>query len=211
MAVGSTETFPGPLCESHGISSLALGSSMGLITTLSKAGLTKGIALELNKFRSDNNFTWDDFYGWISELYSDDSSLPSLSVLRVSVGRIEKKAKELKRNKRLDKIQALKDETLINPSRSTQSKNDCESLQCVERLEELQSCSFKTQENKQKYLDDIRHCCIELLSLNVGLNNVDPIIRCVLKYVAGLEVDKLPHTSTLDVLRDEGSGMSAGN
>ena len=95
MAVGFTEEFPGPLCESHGISSLALGSS-GSLKTLSKAGLMKGIALELNKFRNENNFSWDDFYRWISELHGDDSSLPCLSVLRVSVGRVEKKAKELR-------------------------------------------------------------------------------------------------------------------
>ena len=39
-----------------------------------------------------------------------------------------------------------------------------------------------------KYTDDVRACVYELLSLNVGVRNVAPIIRCVLKNVAHMSV-----------------------
>ena len=43
-----------------------------------------------------------------------------------------------------------------------------------------------------KYTDDVRACVYELLSLNVGVCNVAPIIRCVLKNVAHKSVSRLP-------------------
>ena len=55
-------------------------------------------------------------------------------------------------------------------------------------------------------LDRIRHrvaywraCCYELLSLNVGVKNVKPVINAVLKGIAHKQVDRLPGRS---VLRD---------
>ena len=48
-----------------------------------------------------------------------------------------------------------------------------------------------------KFSDSIRQCCIELLSLNVGVRNVEPVIRSVLCNVAGVDVDRLPKYSTL--------------
>ena len=35
-----------------------------------------------------------------------------------------------------------------------------------------------------RYTDDVRACVYELLSLNVGVRNVGPVIRCVMKNVA---------------------------
>lgn len=43
-----------------------------------------------------------------------------------------------------------------------------------------------------KYKEDIRACVYELLSLNVGVKNVRPIIRCVLKNIAHKSVQRLP-------------------
>ena len=43
-----------------------------------------------------------------------------------------------------------------------------------------------------KYTDDVRACVYELLSLNVGVRNVAPIIRCVLKNVAHKSASRLP-------------------
>ena len=37
-----------------------------------------------------------------------------------------------------------------------------------------------------QYTDEVRLCCLELLSMNVGVNNVDPIIRSVLTGIAGI-------------------------
>ena len=45
----------------------------------------------------------------------------------------------------------------------------------------------------------MRQYCIELLGMNIDISNVEPIIRCVLKHIASLEVEvkELPHTATL--------------
>lgn len=48
-----------------------------------------------------------------------------------------------------------------------------------------------------KFNDSIRQCCIELLSLNVGVRNVEPIIRSVVHNVIGVDIDRLPKYSTL--------------
>ena len=43
----------------------------------------------------------------------------------------------------------------------------------------------------------MRLCSIKLLGMNVGISNVQPIIRCVLQHIASLEVKELPCTATL--------------
>lgn len=43
-----------------------------------------------------------------------------------------------------------------------------------------------------KYSDDVRACVYELLSLNVGVRNVGPIIRCVLHNISHQSIDRLP-------------------
>ena len=52
--------------------------------------------------------------------------------------------------------------------------------QIQERLDEVEQKHCKTKEHKQKYLDTVRQYCIELLSMNVGVKQVDPVIRSVL-------------------------------
>ena len=46
----------------------------------------------------------------------------------------------------------------------------------------------------QKFVDGVRQCCVELLSMNVATT---PVIRSVLLNVAGIEVGALPKSSTL--------------
>ena len=58
----------------------------------------------------------------------------------------------------------------------------------IQRIEELESHTFETKEHKRKYLDSVRQCCIELLAMNIGIRNVDPVIRCVLKHIVSIEV-----------------------
>ncbi len=48
-----------------------------------------------------------------------------------------------------------------------------------------------------KFEDGVRQCCIELLCMNVGVRNVEPIIRSVLFNCAGIDIDRLPKYSTL--------------
>ena len=60
------------------------------------------------------------------------------------------------------------------------------------RLNELDMKLLKTKEYKQLHLDNIRQCCLELLSLNVGIRQVEPVIRSVLKNIA-----KFNHTCSV--------------
>ena len=58
------------------------------------------------------------------------------------------------------------------------NERDC----LLKLVEELES---QTQRNTdKKYLDNVRQCCIELLAYS----NVDPVIKCVLKRIASIDV-----------------------
>jgi len=58
------------------------------------------------------------------------------------------------------------------------------SEQLCERLNEIDTKLLRTKEQKQLYRDNV--------SLNVGIRHVEPVIRSVLKNIAGYEVDELP-------------------
>ena len=63
----------------------------------------------------------------------------------------------------------------------------------IDRLEKKRLVTFE----HGKYSDGVRQCCLELLSMNVGVKNVDPIIRTVLSNIAGITVDRLPKYTTI--------------
>ena len=63
----------------------------------------------------------------------------------------------------------------------------------IDRLEKERLVTFE----HGKYSDGVRQCCLELLSINVGVKNVDPIIRTVLSNIAGITVDRLPKYTTI--------------
>lgn len=67
----------------------------------------------------------------------------------------------------------------------------------AERLTEIQSQKLRTKEHRQLYLDRVRQCCIELMSLNVGMKQIEPVIRSVLRHMVNMEVDTLPKPSSL--------------
>ena len=48
-----------------------------------------------------------------------------------------------------------------------------------------------------KYTDNVRACCYELLSLNVGVNNVVPIIKAVLQSFTDKVLDRMPSKTLL--------------
>ena len=77
-----------------------------------------------------------------------------------------------------------------------------------ERLQELDSYTSETKEHQRKCLDNVRQCCIGLLSLNVKIKNVDPIIRCVLKHIVSFEIKELPQTCTLTGMYAEMKGLA---
>ena len=75
------------------------------------------------------------------------------------------------------------------------------------RVNDLESACFETKGHKMKHLDNIRQCCMELLSLNVGVLNVEPIIWCVLKHV-GFSIKELPQKATLVRMLAEMKGIT---
>ena len=78
----------------------------------------------------------------------------------------------------------------------------------VQRISQLESNTFETKEDKRKYLDNVRQCCLELLGMNVGIKNVEPVIRCVLKHIASLEVKELPKPTSLVHMLTEMKGLT---
>ena len=65
-----------------------------------------------------------------------------------------------------------------------------------EHLDEIQSSTVQTKHG-QKFIDGVRQCCMDLLSMNVGTCQVEPVIRSVLRNIASLESSALPKPSTL--------------
>ena len=75
-----------------------------------------------------------------------------------------------------------------------------------ELLEERSGISRAVQtfdDKARTYKDTVRQCCMELMSLNVGAKNVDPIIRTVMSNIGGIEVERLPKYSTLVAMLSE--------
>ena len=78
----------------------------------------------------------------------------------------------------------------------------------LERLQELVSHTIETKKHQRNYLDNVRQCYIELLSLNVGIKNIDLIIRYVFKQILSFEIKELPQTSTLIGMYSEMKGLA---
>ena len=93
---------------------------------------------------------------------------------------------------------------LKNALESTRDEYDI----LVGRMNDLESACLETKEHKMKYLDNIRQCCMELLSLNVGVLNVEPIIRSVLQHCAGFSIKELPQKATLVRILAEMKGIT---
>ncbi len=88
----------------------------------------------------------------------------------------------VKRGKFQEEIKKLHDEL------SDLSLENCELQDSIESIVSEELTTFE----HGRYSDDVRVCIYELLSLNVGVRNVAPIIRCVLKNIAHKTVDRLP-------------------
>jgi len=91
-------------------------------------------------------------------------------------------------------------EAVIAEQRDLIDQLQSENEHLQEEIDRLEKRTLVTFEHG-KYLDGVRQCCIELLSMNVGVKNVDPIIRTVLSNIAGMTVDRLPkYTTTVEML-----------
>ena len=89
-------------------------------------------------------------------------------------------------------------ETLFNPEQKAprkikllKEKVNSLDLELSETNESSIDTTIKTFEGG-KYTNDVRACVYELLSLNVGVCNVPPVIRFVLSNLAHKSVDRLP-------------------
>ena len=99
-------------------------------------------------------------------------------------------------------------ENEIKELRTILKKKEYTTEQLSERLNELDKKVLKTKEHKQLYHDNVRQCCLDLLGLNVGIRQVEPVIRSVLKNIAGFEVDNLPQPGTLVRMYAEMKGLA---
>lgn len=88
-------------------------------------------------------------------------------------------------------------ENLEHAIKAKEESNDQLLLENEELLLKAKSKQKIPTFDAGKFNDSIRQCCIELLSLNVGVRNVEPIIRSVVCNVVGVDVDRLPKYSTL--------------
>ena len=66
-----------------------------------------------------------------------------------------------------------------------------------DEMESKQHSKIETRAHGQLYNGNIQQCCFELLSMNVGIHQVDPIIKYVLKNLTEKEIDVLPSVRTL--------------
>ena len=63
---------------------------------------------------------------------------------------------------------------------------------------------IRTMEGKPpKYVDAIRQCCIQILSHNVGINHVSPVIRIVLATLTSMTIDRLPSPAKMSTFLAE--------
>ena len=61
----------------------------------------------------------------------------------------------------------------------------------------VENIKIETHVHGHLYNDNVCQCCYELLSMNIGIHQVDPNVRSVLPNIAGVEVEKLPKPATL--------------
>ena len=67
-----------------------------------------------------------------------------------------------------------------------------------EKINELTSTDDEIQTfAKGKFNDDVRACCYELLSINVGIRNMVPVITSVMRNLVHQSVDRLPSNTVL--------------
>ena len=77
------------------------------------------------------------------------------------------------------------------------NKTQVEHIQMQEKLNEVRQDKVDTKVHSQLYADNVQQFCLELLSMNLGILKLDPVIRYVLQNIAGITVDSLPKPATL--------------
>ena len=93
--------------------------------------------------------------------------------------------------------------------RQTVQEIEEDKIELQDKLSEL----FCTDEmvrtfHKGAFTDDVRVCCLELLSMNVGIKNVDPVIRSVITNLVHRSIGRLPSHTALCRMMLEGLSLS---
>jgi len=96
--------------------------------------------------------------------------------------------------KLLNKISEL--EATCSHLKECMDETRIERDQLSERLSQVKSKMVATKTHKQLYNDNVRQCCMKLMSFNVGMKQVEPVIKSVLHNLTNLEVVELPKLST---------------
>ena len=109
--------FPGPFCESAGITVESLLKPGSSLPRVGKENFVKGIVVELNDFRKEKKISWDTFYQWIMQVCYDTSKLPSLSAVKVNLSRFDDKRRLLRKNKQHGMLHALMSEPFLGDKR----------------------------------------------------------------------------------------------
>ena len=81
-------------------------------------------------------------------------------------------------------------------------------VELEDKLSELSTDEPVLTFYKGKFTDDVRTCCYELLSLNVGIRNVEPVIRSVMKHIVHQPIGRLPSHTVLCRMMLEGLSLS---
>lgn len=122
---------------------------------------------QLRKLKQDRERLWHRAEYWKTKCYQIQSSSEEQEVQEI-----------------IDKQQEI--ERLKGGVQYLEESN----VELQEKINELMSTDDKIQTfAKGKFNDDVRACCYELLSLNVGIRNVAPVIRSVMKNLAHQSVD----------------------
>ena len=94
--------------------------------------------------------------------------------------------------------------TLTTALETAQVERDC----LAEKVSEFESKTLITKVHNRKYLDSVRQCCMELLGFNVGVRQIEPVMRSVLHHIAEMEVEAIPKPSTITGMIGEMKGLT---
>ena len=92
---------------------------------------------------------------------------------------------------------------------AVQDIEDDNNIELQDQLSELSSAEEIVRTfRKGRFIDDVRFCCLELLSFNVGIRNVEPVIRSVIKNLVHRSIGRLPSHTALCRMMLEGISLS---
>ena len=192
---------------------IAVGTNMLLAKNKKIATLTKKIK-ELNPHNirrqiNRKNSKIAEYKGTIAQLKKE---VKSSTCRQIKLKRLQDQVRYyIAKCQSLTQLEDSTDTTLEDKIEQLKQKNlnllnvNAEYRDSIKKLE---SSSKKLIFYKDgKYTDSLRMCIMELLSYNVGILNVAPIIHSVL-HLAGLEYDRLPKHTTINELIIESRSLA---